>query len=150
MTPLTNRNIADILSDLIQINADRISWYEKWIPSLPPEDKDLGAAFESNLRKSRDLNVFLFEELDDLGMTRAADTGPLYRAWIKAGGQYNSHNRHAVLMNCESAEWAVEEIYHHLLDDPLMPGYLKELLGEQVMEREKMRRRITALKTTAL
>lgn len=150
MATITNREIADILSDLIHINADRIGWYEKWIPALQPGDKDLEAAFESNLRKSRDLNEFLFEELNDLGTTRAVVTGPLYHAWIRSGAQFKSRNRHAVLMNCETAEWAAQEAYRRLLDDPSMPGYLKELLGEQVMEREKMRRRLTQLKTTAL
>ena len=72
MASITNREIADILSDLIHINADRIGWYEKAIPALLPQDKDLAAVFESNLRKSSELNVFLVEELDDPAPDRSA------------------------------------------------------------------------------
>lgn len=144
MSTITNTEIADILNDLIRINNDRVHWYERILGDLRPEDSDLEGVFQTNLRKLRSHNEFLEEEVRDL------ELNIINGCAAAEENVFKGNNRHAILMNCEAGGIAAERAYQRVLENPMLPGYLKELLGEQREELEKMRRRIEALKSTAL
>jgi uncharacterized protein (TIGR02284 family) len=152
MSTITNNQIADILNDLVRINNDRIEWYEKALQDLKPEDRDLEPVFSANLLKSQVHNELLSEEIADLDLELARGTtvtGEIYRAWADVISIFNGRNRHAVLINCEAGEIAAQKAYQTALENPLVPGYLKEILGEQKEDLEKMRHRIQSMKDAA-
>ncbi|TDX02378.1 hypothetical protein [Dinghuibacter silviterrae] len=149
MSSTANTQITAILESLIRTNDQRIRWYEKAITQLKPEDRDLVGVFESNLRRSQEHNEFLNEEIKDLDDESLVQQA-LREERPEGSPKFTGQNRHAVLMNCEVSETATQLAYQKALNNPQLPGYIKELLGEQREELEKMRRRIMALKTTAL
>jgi hypothetical protein len=147
MSPLSNMQITAILDTLVRINDERIKWYEKALAELQPEDRDLVGVFQTHIRRSQAHNEFLAEEIRDLEEEYAL-RNTLTQSW--SGALYGGPNRHALLLNCEKGEIATQTAYRRVLENPQLPGYLHELLGEQREDLEKMHRRILSLKATAI
>lgn len=129
-----NKETIETLNDLVMINNDRITGYERAIEELSPEDSDLKPLFENMIDESRQIRMALGKEVQVLGGTMAEGTmnsGKIYRAWMDFKALFTGHDRHAVLANCEAGEDAAQKAYTTAMEEEHMPAFLKEMISEQ-------------------
>lgn len=124
----------EILNDLIQINNDRITGYEKAIEELKDKDQDLKTIFAAMIDQSRQNIMALGKEVQVLGsdMDRGTtNSGKIYRAWMDVKAVFTGHDRHTVLSNCEFGEDAAQKAYDSALLSEELPAYLREMVSRQ-------------------
>ncbi len=137
-----------ILNDLIQINNDRITGYEKAIKELKDEDNDLKILFEGMIDESRKARLALGEEVQVLGGTMDTGTtnsGKIYRVWMDVKAVFTGHDRKAVLTNCHNGEDAAQTAYNSALEAEHLPAYLKDMILAQQMQLKSSHDEIKAL-----
>lgn len=130
----SNTKIVETLNDLIAINNDRITGYERALKELSEEDQDLKPLFLSMIDESREIKIDLGREVEVFKGEIDTDTttkGKIYRAWMDVKAVFTGHNRHAVLENCEYGEDAAQRAYQQVLDDAHLPGYLLDMVYDQ-------------------
>src|SRR3984957_1530586 len=101
----------EVLNDLIQINNDRITGYEKAIRETKPEDDDLKILYASMIAESHRNKIALATEVQSLGAEIEQGTttsGKIYRAWMDVKAMFTGHSRHSILSNCEAGEDAAQ------------------------------------------
>jgi len=128
-----NEKLSEVLSDLVQINNDRIEGYLK--ASDKTDDPDLKALFQRMIDESRTYVSQLNQELARMGAdveTGTTVSGKIYRAWMDVKATFAGNDRHAVLASCEYGEDAAQRAYDEALrsDDP-MPYSIRELIANQ-------------------
>jgi uncharacterized protein (TIGR02284 family) len=124
----------EVLNDLILINNDRITGYEKAIRESKPEDEDLKILYATMIAESHRNKIALASEVQALGAEIQQGTttsGKIYRAWMDVKAVFTGHNRHAILSNCEAGEDAAKKAYHDALEHEALPAYIRELLVRQ-------------------
>ena len=129
-----NKETIEILNDLVQINNDRITGYEKAIKETKDEDDDLKVLYASMIAESHRIKIALATEVQALGAEVEQGTttsGKIYRAWMDVKAVFSGHDRHAVLANCEAGEDAAQKAYRQALQSDALPGYIRELLTQQ-------------------
>jgi len=127
-----NEKLSEVLSDLVQINNDRIEGYLK--ASDKTDDPDLKALFQRMIDESRTYVTQLNQELARMGAdveTGTTVSGKIYRAWMDVKAIFTGHDRHTVLSNCEAGEDAAQRAYRTALEDEDLPAYLREMVVEQ-------------------
>ncbi|MFD1631373.1 PA2169 family four-helix-bundle protein [Pseudopedobacter beijingensis] len=124
-----------VLTDLVQINNDRIKAYEKAIHELPDAGNgDLKAIFADMIKESHRFRNELLEELEvsrqntDIGTTAA---GTIYRAWMDIKNMFDDADRKSILDSCEHSEDAVQKAYKQALDEEHIPAFIKEIIKNQ-------------------
>jgi len=130
----SNTKVVETLNDLIAINNDRITGYERALKELSAEDADLRPLFLSMIDESRETKIELGREVEVFKGEIDTDTttkGKIYRAWMDVKAVFTGHNRHAVLENCEYGEDAAQKAYQQVLDDAELPAYLLDMVYEQ-------------------
>ncbi len=130
----TSTESVQILNDLIEINNDRITGYERALKELKTEDEDLKTLFEVFIDESRKIKMALGTEVQVLGGDMNAGTtnsGKIYRAWMDVKAVFTGKDRHTVLSNCEFGEDAAQKAYTSALQSGDLPAYLAELIAEQ-------------------
>lgn len=123
----------EVLNDLIQINNDRITGYEKAIRDAQPEDTDLKILYASMVAESHRMKITLSTEVQTLGAETEQGTttsGKIYRTWNDIKAVFSGHTRQATLLNCEKGEEATQHAYRQALNHEL-PSYIRELLTRQ-------------------
>lgn len=128
------RDTIEVLNDLIQINNDRISGYEKAIRETKAEDDDLKILYATMIAESHRNKIALAGEVQALGAEIRQGTTPggrIYRAWMDVKAIFTGHNRHTILANCEAGEGAAQRAYHAALENEFLPSYVRELLVRQ-------------------
>ncbi|SEK74635.1 conserved hypothetical protein [Chitinophaga rupis] len=128
-----NEKLSEVLSDLVQINNDRIEGYLK--ASDKTDDPDLKALFQRMIDESRTYVSQLNQELARMGAdveTGTTVSGKIYRAWMDVKATFTGNDRHAILASCEYGEDAAQRAYDEALrsDDP-MPYSIRELIANQ-------------------
>ena len=129
-----NKEIIEVLNDLVQINNDRINGYEKAIKETSQADADLKPLFASMISESHKIKIALATEVQVIGGDVADGTtnsGKIYRAWMDVKAMFTGHDRHAVLENCEAGEDAAQRAYKTALSHKDLPAYLRDILSEQ-------------------
>jgi uncharacterized protein (TIGR02284 family) len=124
----------EVLNDLIQINNDRISGYEKAIKETKPEDEDLKVLFATMIAESHRNKIALATEIQTMGAeveNGTTTSGKIYRAWMDVKAVFTGHDRHTVLANCEAGEDAAKRAYRTALEHEALPAYIRELLVQQ-------------------
>lgn len=125
--------LAEVLSDLVKINNDRVEGYEQSIEAT--DDVDLKALFQRMIDDSRRYASQLYDELVALGEQRRFGTtaaGKLYRTWMDIKTAFTGHDRHAILSFCEYGEDAAQRAYSTALrSDIAMPYRIRELIANQ-------------------
>jgi uncharacterized protein (TIGR02284 family) len=127
------RQTIEVLNDLIQINNDRITGYEKAIRETKADDDDLKILYATMIAESHRNKIALASEVQALGAEVEQGTttsGKIYRAWMDVKAVFSGHNRHTILSNCEAGEDAAKRAYHTALEHDL-PAYIRELLVRQ-------------------
>ena len=124
----------EVLNDLIQINNDRITGYEKAIRETKAEDEDLKILFAAMIAESHRNKIALATEVQTMGAeveNGTTTSGKIYRAWMDVKAVFTGHDRHTVLANCEAGEDAAKKAYRTALEHESLPAYIRELLVQQ-------------------
>lgn len=125
--------LAEVISDLVKINNDRVGGYQQAIAAT--EDIDLKALFQRMIDDSRRYASQLYDELVALGEHRNFGTtaaGKLYRMWMEVKTAFTGDDRHAILSFCEYGEDAAQRAYYAALKaDITMPYRIRELVADQ-------------------
>jgi uncharacterized protein (TIGR02284 family) len=124
----------EVLNDLIQINNDRITGYEKAIKETKSEDEDLKVLYATMIAESHRNKITLATEVQTMGAEVEQGTttsGKIYRAWMDVKAVFTGHDRHTVLANCEAGEDAAQRAYRAALEHESLPAYIRELLVRQ-------------------
>jgi uncharacterized protein (TIGR02284 family) len=144
-----NQKVAEVLNDLIQINNDRISGYERALKELKEADEDLRGIFTAHIDQSRNLRNALGKEVQTLGTNMDQGTtssGKIYRAWMDVKALFTGHDRQTVLDNCEYGEDAAQKAYKSALDTQNLPAYIFALVNCQKDELKNAHDEIKALR----
>jgi len=139
----------EILNDLIQINNDRVTGYEKAISELGENDSDLHSLFSEMIRQSNQLKSTLTQEVQVLGAsadTGTTTSGKVYRAWMDIKAIFTGHDRETVLNNCEFGEDAAQKAYKMALETEGLSGNLRSIISDQKTDLKTSHDKIKALR----
>lgn len=133
---MENREInSEILNDLIQINNDRVTGYEKALSELSENDNDLRSVFSEMIRQSKQHKATLTQEVQVLGKDAetgsTTTSGKIYRAWMNIKAAFTGHDRETVLNNCEFGEDAAQKAYKMALETEGLSTDLRNTISEQ-------------------
>jgi uncharacterized protein (TIGR02284 family) len=129
-----SQEVVEVLNDLVMINNDRITGYQRAIKELKTDDDDLKSLFDQMIIESQQIKSDLAHEIQVLhGDVEKGTTemGKIYRAWMDVKAVFTGESRHAVLSNCEAGEDAAQKAYKKALETDRLPAFLKELLSHQ-------------------
>ena len=132
----TNEKLVEVLNDLIEINNDRVTGYEKAVDETKDLDVDLQAIFHGMANDSRKYAAELTQEVNKLGgvadTNATTNSGKIYRIWMDVKATFTGHSRQAVLENCEFGEDAAQKAYTEALaSDAEMGSNVRQLITEQ-------------------
>jgi uncharacterized protein (TIGR02284 family) len=129
-----SKETIEALNDLIRINNDRITGYEKAIRETKPEDEDLKIFYATMIAESHRNKIALANEVQALGAEIRQGTstsGKIYRAWMEVRAMFTGNSRHTILANCEAVEDSTRKAYQSALEHKTLPAYIRELLVRQ-------------------
>ena len=144
-----NKKVVEVLNDLIEINNDRITGYERALKELMDESADLKTLFEGYIDQSRNIRNELGTEVQTLKGNMDDGTtasGKIYRAWMDVKAVFTGHDRHTVLENCEYGEDAAQKAYKSALETEGLPAYLVQLISKQQTELRAAHDEVKALR----
>lgn len=126
----------DILNDLVNINNDRITGYQRAINESKDLDIDLKAIFEQMIQQSTQYKNELTELIEKNEGVVEDDTtsaGKIYHAWMDIKATITDSSRHSILESCEFGEDAAQRAYDAALaaDSALEPAARILLENEQ-------------------
>lgn len=131
----TNDNLLEVLNDLVRINNDRITGYERAIKEASDEDVDLKGLFRSMANESQQYVSELSSRIANLGGTATDDTtnsGKIYRAWMDVKAVFTGQDRKALLASCEFGEDAAQKAYDEALSsDSEIDSESRQLIMDQ-------------------
>jgi uncharacterized protein (TIGR02284 family) len=130
-----SKEVVEVLNDLVMINNDRITGYERAVKELKQNDNDLKMLFDQMIIESQKIKSDLAHEIQVLhGDVEKGSTemGKIYRAWMDVKAVFTGDSRHTVLSNCEAGEdAAAQKAYKKALETDRLPAFLRELLTSQ-------------------
>lgn len=130
-----NKEIVEVLNDLIRINRDRITGYEKAVENLDEGDAVLKTLFYQLSDESQKMKEELSTEVRSLGGEPAEDTtmsGKIYRAWMDIKDTFSGDDAKSALEACEYGEDAAQKAYAEALDDSReFPDNIQRLIRDQ-------------------
>lgn len=131
----TNEKLVEVLNDLIEINNDRVTGYQRAVEETKDLDVDLQAVFNSMANDSRKYAAELSQEVNKLGGEATSGTtnsGKIYRVWMDVKATFTGHDRQTVLNNCEFGEDAAQKAYTDALaSDAEMSATQRQLIADQ-------------------
>jgi uncharacterized protein (TIGR02284 family) len=130
-----NKEVVEVLNDLIRINRDRIAGYEKAVENVEEGDAVLRTLFYQLSDESQKMKQELTDEVQTLGGDPAEDTtvsGKIYRAWMDIKDAFSADDAKSALEACEYGEDAAQKAYAEALDDSAaFPENVKRLIRDQ-------------------
>ena len=144
-----NKKVTEVLNDLIEINNDRITGYERALKELKDESSDLRILFEGYIDQSRNIRNQLGTEVQalhgkmDEGTTAS---GKIYRAWMDVKAVFTGKDRQTVLENCEFGEDAAQKAYKSALNTEGLPAFILDLIQKQQQELKSAHDEVKALR----
>lgn len=139
----------EILNDLIQINNDRVTGYQKAMEELAAQDSDLKSLFSQMIIQSNRHKAALVQEVQVLGVnaeTGTTTSGKIYRAWMDVKAMFTGHDRETVLNNCEFGEDAAQKAYKTALETEGLAANLRSIISEQKADLRTSHDQIKALR----
>ncbi len=133
---MTNsENLSETLNDLVRINNDRITGYEKAAEQAESIDVDLKVIFNKMASESREYIRQLDEKVLSLGGKPSGDStfaGKIYRTWMDVKNTFTGSDRTSILSSCEFGEDAAQKAYNDALEsDAEMDAETRQLIMEQ-------------------
>jgi uncharacterized protein (TIGR02284 family) len=129
-----NEKDIEVLNDLVQINNDRITGYEKAADESRDIDVDLRSIFARMAEESRQYKSELISLVTKLGGEPATGTtasGKIYRAWMDVKATFTGKDRHAILASCEYGEDAAQKAYKDALGEDGVSVEVREVITKQ-------------------
>jgi len=136
-----------ILNDLIRINIDRISGYEKAAHEEKTPEPALREVFYRMATESRAYVNDLHAQVIRLGgapVTQATITGKIYLYWLEGNNRFDGADRPGRLAACQAAQKATETAYRQALEEPL-PADLHYLIESQLWSLERADQQLRGL-----
>ncbi len=134
----TNEKLVEVLNDLVQINNDRVTGYEKAITNVDAGDVDLKTIFRKMADQSIGYKNELSAEVLSLGGEVATGTtglGKIYRAWMDVKSAFTGNDRQAALDECEAGEDAALRAYREALaSDAEISAAVRQVITSQQAE----------------
>lgn len=131
----TNEKLAEVLNDLIEINTDRITGYEKASKETKDVDVDLQAIFNKMADESRQYKAQLTQEVSRLGgkpVEGRTKLGSIFQVWMDVKATFTGHDRQSVLESCEFGEDAAQKAYKSALaSDAEIDADTRQLISAQ-------------------
>lgn len=131
----TTTKLTEALNDLIRINNDRITGYEKAVEELKEGDIDLKATFNKMADESRKYKSDLTAHVLRLGGDPADGStmpGKIYQAWMDVKAAFSGNDRKTTLESCEFGEDAAQKAYKTALaSDAEMDVETRQLITDQ-------------------
>ena len=131
----TNEKLVEVLNDLIQINTDRITGYEKAKDETKDIDVDLQGIFAKMADQSREYKTQLVAEVARLGGEVAegkTGLGSIYQIWMDVKATFTGHDRQSALDSCEYGEDAAQKAYRDALaSDAEIDADTRQLITSQ-------------------
>ncbi|HVS95291.1 MAG TPA: PA2169 family four-helix-bundle protein [Puia sp.] len=139
--PGRNKKTLSILDDLIRINIDRITGYEKAAHEDSTPDSEWRERFYRMATDSRSYVNNLHAEVIRLGgapVTQATISGKIYLHWLEARPRFDGPDLISRLGACRAAEMAAQKAYHLALDEPdQLPPDVHDLIETQLWALER-------------
>lgn len=152
-TIVTNSQLVEELNDLIEIQNDRISGYEKALEDVKEKNQDLKALFNKYIETSRKHHTDLSGQIVSLGGEVASGTtvaGKIYRAWMDVKAAFAGKDRESVLESCKYGEEAAQKAYDMALaSDAEMSAEVRKMLTSQQAELKNQQNEVSNLEETA-
>ena len=131
----TNDKLVGVLNDLIEINTDRITGYEKASEETKDVDVDLQTIFNKMADESRQYKAELTQEVSRLGGEPAegrTKLGSIFQVWMDVKATFTGHDRQSVLESCEFGEDAAQKAYRSALaSDAEIDADTRQLISAQ-------------------
>jgi uncharacterized protein (TIGR02284 family) len=115
-----NSKIIEVLNDLIKINADRITGYEKAAGKVENSEVMLKSLFYQISDESQEIKERLIDKVVALGGIPADEStaaGKVYHTWIEGRPEISNHNATSILENCEFGEDAAQRAYQDAVEE---------------------------------
>jgi uncharacterized protein (TIGR02284 family) len=145
-----NEKTSEVLNDLIRINNDRVTGYERAEKETASEDTDLKALFTRMADESRQYVNELTKYVARTGEEPASGTtvsGKIYRAWMDVKATFTGKNRKAILASCEYGEDAAQKAYDAALaSDAEIPTEIRQVIMDQKINLKKFHDKIKAMR----
>ncbi len=130
-----NEKLVGILNDLIQINNDRVTGYEKAAEEAKKMDVDLETIFYEMSDESTKYVAELTQEVARLGgkpTTGTTNSGKIYRVWMDIKATFAGKDRKAILDSCEFGEDSAQKAYNEALaSDVEINPFTRQLITQQ-------------------
>ena len=130
-----NKDLIEVLNDLIQINNDRIEGYKRAGKESNENDTDINAIFNKMADESRRYVAELTREIVKLGGEPASGTtasGKIYRTWMDIKSTFTGNDRYTLLSSCENGEDAAQKAYKDALNsNQILSGDIRQLIENQ-------------------
>jgi uncharacterized protein (TIGR02284 family) len=129
-----SKEVIEVLNDLVMINNDRITGYQRAIKELNADDKDLKLLFDQMIVESNQIKSDLAHEIQVLHgdvETGTTELGKIYRAWMDVKAVFTGESGYTILANCEAGEDAVQKAYKKALETERFPIFLRDMLNRQ-------------------
>lgn len=131
-----NKKVIMVLNDLIKINIDRITGYEKALNDLDDSEAMLKTLFNQVSEDSVDIKSQLTEKVIALGGEPADNRtvpGAIYQTWMDVKATFSGHDTGSTLEACEFGEDAAQRAYktaQEAADDDFPPD-VKHMITSQ-------------------
>lgn len=126
-----NDQSISILSDLLQINHDRVEGYKKL--GYNSDVYELKSLFSNMADESRknitNIKKEIMRRFEEISLTDSTLGGEVYGAWHKVTNKYTGSSSASILNSCEIGEIAILHAYKVALD--LAPESIHELIETQ-------------------
>ena len=133
----TNESFIEVLNDLIKINNDRITGYQKAIEEITASNSnnELRSMFAAMANDSRRNVKELSQLVQKTGGIVSGDTtipGKIYRAWMDIKSVITGSDRKSILRSCEFGEDAAQKAYESaLLSDTEIDAESRQMIMSQ-------------------
>jgi len=137
--------ILSVLNDLIRVNIDRITAYEKAAHEDQSSGLEIRDEFYKLATESRSYVNELHAEVIRLGgapVTQSTIAGKLYLHWLNGKTNYDGETLASVGETYVHAEELVQQIYRHALDTGALSKGLYQLVEGQLWSLERARERL--------
>ena len=146
-----NQKNAGVLNDLIEINNDRVTGYEKAANETAAADADLRILFNDMADESREYARELKKYVAQNGETPADGTtnrGKIYRVWMDVKAAISGQSRKAILASCEYGEDAAQKAYSSALEEIDLSGDVRSVIADQKTKLRRSHDKIKLMRDT--
>ena len=130
-----NKEIIEVLNDLIKINADRMEGYEKAASNLDNSEVMLKSIFYQIADESKDIKERLCDKVIVLGghpATETTERGKVYRVWMDIKATFTGGDTKSTLEACEFGEDAAQRAYKSAIEESAdFPDEVKHMIRNQ-------------------